>query len=374
MENNSSFDFLQLLGPDVSTSILLLLDDPAHLVRASSVSRSWRQFVIENGFSKQLCVKLFPEVAGVIHAIDVDNVILPAQVGSSHSKALGKLEKDHNVYSILARGLSSSFRNDCISEAICATSTDNYPEESIRNTLDPRDRLEANKASYWSSKGSSDPAEPEKLTYGLISDLCFITEVNIQPFQAYFQYGFPIYSAKAVRFRMGHLKNTEFIEVFHTDESYDWTYVSPEFPMTQENCLQKFKLPQPVLCIGGSLQVELLGRVQTQEMDGLFYICVSHVQVVGRTLLSGFDVKFTEQPGKCIIRYCPEDKNSTSPERESTPDIGESSRRLNTFTARLMRRAGGWERVIMNTLLRSITAEGNDDSDNESDEEMVTEE
>lgn len=40
----------------------------------------------------------------------------------------------------------------------------------------------------------------------------------------------------------------------------------------QESCLQKFMLPEPVLCIGGILQIELLGRVQTQEMDGLYYI------------------------------------------------------------------------------------------------------
>ena len=40
----------------------------------------------------------------------------------------------------------------------------------------------------------------------------------------------------------------------------------------QENSLQKFKLPEPVLCIGGYLQIELLGRVQKQEMDGLYYI------------------------------------------------------------------------------------------------------
>lgn len=96
------------------------------------------------------------------------------------------------------------------------------------------------------------------------------------------------------------------------DDKFTWTYTSPEFPMSQvcfltsmivlftslwmidatskasvhifytrvlnclsfnqEYCLQKFKLPEPVLCIGGYLQVELLGRVQKQEMDDLYYI------------------------------------------------------------------------------------------------------
>lgn len=56
--------------------------------------------------------------------------------------------------------------------------------------------------------------------------------------------------------------------------SYDHSYISDSAQITylQLNIPQKFKLPKPVLCIGGYLQIELLGRVQRQEMDGLFYI------------------------------------------------------------------------------------------------------
>lgn len=208
---------------------------------------------------------------------------------------------------------------------------------------------------------------------------------------AFFQPGLPIYSARAVRFRMGHPKSPNFEgdpsdESCH-DDKFVWTYTSQEFPMAQVNSstlaiylsclyvfvfggivaindqnwkygtwqfdfisqilsfssdshsvftcwlklpfkmpleilnftspfpsdtyiiimdflckhvwklslhswsytrlcvvptllkwlvqvsrLQKFKLPEPVLCIGGYLQIELLGRVQRQEMDGLYYI------------------------------------------------------------------------------------------------------
>jgi hypothetical protein len=125
--------------------------------------------------------------------------------------------------------------------------------------------------------------------------------------------------------------------------------------------LQKFKLPEAVLCIGGILQVELLGRVQKQEMDGLYYIwsvshcfkappklgcyfhlfvhssyhcfasfsflhnqvvfvclfvsyfllimfwcSVSHVQVVGRPLSSPFDIEINNSSGKCTLKYNPE--------------------------------------------------------------------
>lgn len=36
--------------------------------------------------------------------------------------------------------------------------------------------------------------------------------------------------------------------------------------------LQSFKLSHPVLCIGGVIQVELLGRTQMQHMDQQYYI------------------------------------------------------------------------------------------------------
>nr|XP_009772132.1 PREDICTED: uncharacterized protein LOC104222590 [Nicotiana sylvestris] len=50
--------------------------------------------------------------------------------------------------------------------------------------------------------------------------------------------------------------------------------INGKCPMTpvEENSLQKFRLAKPVLSIGGILQVELLRRVQRQEMDGLYYI------------------------------------------------------------------------------------------------------
>ncbi|GMP70148.1 hypothetical protein CsSME_00029120 [Camellia sinensis var. sinensis] len=211
-------DFLQWLGPDTSMNILMCLKDPSDLIRVCSVSSSWRRF---------------------------------------------------------ARGLTSFVRKDCLSEAIFASSTDNYPEESIQNTLEPSDRVEQ-RASYWSSEGESDPTVPEILDYKLISKLCLITEIHVQPFQA-----------RAVRFRMGRPRSSmeigsDFRDEFEAgrespDYAFEWTYTSPEFPMAQENCLQKFKLPEPVLCIGGILQVELLGRVQRQELDGLFYIWLQHL-------------------------------------------------------------------------------------------------
>ncbi|KAL6981881.1 hypothetical protein U1Q18_023497, partial [Sarracenia purpurea var. burkii] len=139
-------------------------------------------------------------------------------------------------------------------------------------------------------------------------NLCVITEISVQPFQAFFQPGHPTYSAKSVRFRMGHPISPidglgDWPSHLPVDDKFLWTYTSPEFSMAQENCLQKFKLPEPVLCIGGFVQIELLGRVQTQETDGLFYICVCRVEIMGQPLFPVFDVEILDPSGKFILKY-----------------------------------------------------------------------
>ncbi|EEF50465.1 F-box protein At4g00755 [Ricinus communis] len=301
----TGMDFFSWLDYDTVMRILMCLEDPSDLVRVSSVSRSWRHFVIANGLCKQLCLRMFPCLHSVDHVTEPDSMKNPLGIGCSKSMEWETLEREHRVFAFLARGCTSFALKECISEAISASSTDNYPGESIHNTLEPRDRI-ARRASYWSSKGQSNPAVPETLIYKLVADICLITEISVHPFQAFFQPGTPIYSANSVRFRMGHLKAPEDDPMSEPcDNCADdvvWTYTSPEFAMAQENRLQKFELPEPVLCIGGILQVELLGRVQKQEMDGLFYICVSHVQVLGRPLSPAFTFEILERSGKFVLK------------------------------------------------------------------------
>ncbi|KAL2550347.1 F-box protein [Forsythia ovata] len=284
MEGSS--DFVELLGPDLSVKILTCLEDPSDLVRVSAVSISWRQFVIANGLSMQLWHRMFPDVSSLDGIFEVKNMIDGMEFKTDDSTGSALLERDHRVYAFLTRGLTSYTRKDCILDAICASSTDNFPEESIKNTLEPSDFVD-HRTSYWSSKGESDAAVSEALIYRLAARLCVISEIHVKPYQAYFQYGFPIYSCKAVRFLVGHQKvplevQSDELDEFRdiqqfSDDKYVWTYASPEFPMAQENRLQKFKLPEPVLCIGEILKVELLGRVQTQETDGtvlyMHYTC-----------------------------------------------------------------------------------------------------
>lgn len=125
---------------------------------------------------------MFPELSGAAHIIEVDNVIEPVRYKVGNSMNWECLKRNHKVYAFLALGLIPFMRKNCIAEAVCASSTDNYPEESIQNTLEPRDRTEF-RASYWSSKGEHDPSVPETLVYKLISKICVVTEIHVQPFQ-----------------------------------------------------------------------------------------------------------------------------------------------------------------------------------------------
>ncbi|KAL3834487.1 hypothetical protein ACJIZ3_009223 [Penstemon smallii] len=352
---NDSRDFIEWLGHDMSLKILMLLENPCDLVRVSAVSSSWRQFVIANGLSKKLCLRMFPQASTFAHVVEVKRPVETVGTGMNDSSEWIRLEREHRVYASLTQGLISFPCKDCISDAICASSTDNYPEESIINTLEPSDRVD-HRASYWSSQGARSLDAPETLIYKLAAQLCLITEVHIHPFQAYFQFGFPIYSAKAVRFHIGHPKvplependyNDEFLNFQEfSDDKFEWTYTSQEFPMAHENRLQKFRFPEPVLCIGGILKVELLGRVQTQEIDGQYYICITHVQVVGRPLSPAFDVELLDEQGKCTLKYYPESLYRLSPAKSLEGESSSSSpSRFHRFSASIRT----WEQMIVNT-------------------------
>lgn len=314
-------NFLELLQLDMAIKILDSLDDPTDIIRSCCVSRIWHRFVISNGICKKLCLRLFPLLSKVASVMESPSTTRnPSLIRYNDISEWETLEREHRIYAILARILTTSTPSECISEAVSASSTDNYPQESIGNTLDPRDQI-LRRPTYWSSKGNSNTEVPETLIYKLLTNFCLVTEISVQPFQAYFQLPeCPIYSARAVRFRMGHPRNPGEIDndlrelplQLPADDKFVWTYTSPEFPMNQEITLQKFKLPVPVLCIGGYLQIELLGRIQKQKMDALYYICVNHVKALG-VLSPVFDAEIVEPSGKFLLKYLPENENQPLP-------------------------------------------------------------
>ncbi|XP_010540272.1 PREDICTED: F-box protein At4g00755 [Tarenaya hassleriana] len=365
-------DFLNCLETDMSIKILSCLDDPSDLVRVTAVSRSWQELVVKCGLCKQLCLRTFPQLSRLDHVIHPsDSNEESSEAESSNLMEWRSLERDHKVYAFLARARLPSPVKSCISEAVVASSTDNFPAESIFNTLEPRDRLGAT-PSYWSSQGQEKSSVPETLLYKLMGDVCVVTEINIQPFRAYFQRGSPIYSANYVRFRMGHYKPSSDnwkTEPAHSaiESNYVWTYISQEFPMAQESRLQNFKFPEPVLCIGGYLLVELLGRVQRQEMDGLYYICVSHVKVMGRSLGGVFGAEIMDQTGKFALKVlsykepqATEEEEGLSAEAGETPNSRPPRRNLQQLLNFLHRHPLDVDEYVW--------AESDDDDDDDEEE------
>jgi len=201
--------------------------------------------------------------------------------------------------------------------AVEATSTD-HPEESIGNVLSLETRVLSSffKLCYWSSKGSESPMASEALVFKLSHFLTVVNAVQIRPFEAHFQRGSPIYAPLFVRFSFGELGACETHDLSKDDElaaelseedeededeerdlwttdrhhhrqkkkkgSDDlWKWRSKLYPMEQVNALQTFRFP-PTLCCGGYVKIELLGRTQRQEIDNLYYLCLSHVKVLGR--------------------------------------------------------------------------------------------
>ncbi|XP_057870659.1 F-box protein At4g00755 isoform X4 [Cryptomeria japonica] len=391
LENGN--DLLQQIGADNARSVLQYLETPADLARISAVSRFWRHFVAENQCSRGLCIKLFPEVSRFVCAFEIGQQVNFEGASLSKVTEWKNIEREHRVYTQLARDLMEpATENNCIQHPISASSTDIFPDESIMYTLHPS-AIEDDRPSYWSSQGESNSDVPETLTYRLSSRLCVVHEVKIHPFQAYFQMGLPIYSAKAVRIRLGRTRSSTLLTSGMLDgmmsadrsasEDYVWTYISPEFPMQQEDKLQTFRLPKPVLCIGGILQIELLGRVQRQEMDGLYYICVCHARVVGRPLPAAYDFEALDQEEKYILKYsdrlecCGSLSEDLSRGSSEEYEAGGSSGWL-SLSERIRRiRAGRvllWNQSILKALLGNIVAAIlmiPDDEDSDGDDDIL---
>ncbi|KAH7331827.1 hypothetical protein KP509_20G052200 [Ceratopteris richardii] len=283
-----------------------------------------------------MCIKQFPELGNYFRCLSSSGNLGTLSEASLHKCSSPSRKNDAgSVYmSLLKSLLEPPIQRTCIAEPLHASSTDNLPTESIAQTLFPKPQYtDEHSYSYWSSKGESNVDVPEMLTYRLVSDICVVHSIKIQPFLAFFQSGHPIYSAKMVRFRFGYprIKKRHWSGLFQSlvahrsqkasMDDYVWTYVSPEFPMRQENILQTFELPRPTVCIGGILQVEFMGREQTQSSDNLYYICISHVYVSGRPIL-GFKLENMLTNQKVLLRQLTEeDKGSLSNQQSLDPFI-----------------------------------------------------
>jgi len=141
--------------------------------------------------SKMQCLRLFPEVScftrieqSATSASSSNNGVNEEDAGSTATATAWESHKrEQRVYMRLVHALLSDRTwKGCIAACIGASSTDNFPEEGIQNTLVPGDHMN-DMESYWSSGGQEGPGVPEFLVYKLCSDLCLIDEIRIQPFR-----------------------------------------------------------------------------------------------------------------------------------------------------------------------------------------------
>lgn len=98
------------------------------------------------------------------------------------------------------------------------------------------------------------------------------------------------------------------------------------------------------------------------------FCSVSHVKVLGRPLLSPFDVEIVEPSGKCTLKYHPAGESPESSLTSVKDDDGDSGARsrLRAFTARLLeRRIRSWEQMVVSTVVTARVVVDSDESDDE---------
>jgi hypothetical protein len=185
-------------------------------------------------------------------------------------------------------------------EALAASSTD-HVYEGASNTLSA---LTVNthqhghmwaQPCYWSSSGSHTPETRDWLLYRLCSRVCIVHAVQLQPYHADFQAPLhgdptrPLYAPSRLRVQvnpMAALNADGWSDdvLIASDVVKEWAYTSDAFPVQPRNELQTFWLPKPVFCVGGMLRIVLEGRIEQQEADGEYYVCICRATALGQPL------------------------------------------------------------------------------------------
>lgn len=90
------------------------------------------------------------------------------------------------------------------------------------------------------------------------------------------------------------------------------------------------------------------------------------MKVLGRPLLSPFDVEIIDPSGKCTLKYLPVGEIPESSLSSARDEDGGAHCRLRTFTARLMERGvRSWEQMILSAILGARVVFDSDESDDE---------
>ncbi|GAB4815952.1 hypothetical protein N2152v2_002998 [Parachlorella kessleri] len=347
-----------------------------------------RILVVQFQLWKQACQAAHKPLACVAPAVDLEEV--PGQFGAQQWPHVDEGRTSAFYKRLYYRLSAPQARESLIASAIAASSTD-HPQERVDHLLSPIAHSRS-LLCYWSSAGSEDENSVEVLSFALAHPLCLVRRIDLRPFKAFFQTGNPVYSPKAVRFRLGGMdcfgpqgkplprmvlqQGAERVRPgslargtraaleaaaeaaaahggapaahqlpagAHLWEGFgglgpvllgpgvfvgagavfgpeveplppgpqpgegqrrrrlqpeapllpaSTVWQSPVFPMQQADLLQEFEI-EPTLCVGGLLQIELLGKVQRQEPDHLLYACLAYVRALGVPL---YNFRVVEDP------------------------------------------------------------------------------
>ncbi|GLT84522.1 hypothetical protein SLE2022_027470 [Rubroshorea leprosula] len=330
------------LNNDVLEKIVRHLDDPSDIVRVSCVSREWRYFVIANGFAKHLCLRMFPQLSRVDHVVEPASMAKSLVAVGPSNMERETWKKEHKPCAFFARGFPErqmvvavgpsnmeweTLKKRCRACGFWARGFMSFPEKQMdvavgTSNLEWETLKKEHRAYAFLARGFmsfpekrmvkvryrasyENPVFPIILTYKLVDDICVVTEIRKKIFRGppHFQSQWGMDSAKSIQFRMGHLNSFNDDNPLHKlspdslGDKFVWTYTSPEFPVVQEDLSQSFKLPEPVLCIGGRLQIVLRG-------DGSFNFIgrTPHFKVFGRPLSPAFKAEMLGPSGNFVLK------------------------------------------------------------------------
>lgn len=322
------------------------------LLRAEATCRTFKRAIEGHRLWAAKAATALPEVAHLINDMDTSDLEGSPQYSAN---PLRGMSPDDAALRRLSAGCKRLFSSaaataepetcSLISAAVASTSTD-HPQEGVESMLYPVVRTQR-LTCYWSSSGSASADSGEQVVFRLVHPLCLVTAVQLRPFRAFFQAGDPIYAPQRVSVGLGglpfaalwlgpapaaeeararlnsrhfprppghpglHLAAARDREAAWAGEPSappppsnprrtwrDWMTLTQEVPVAQEDRVQTVQLPRRELCVGGYLHLNLLGRTQRQDADGLFYTCLGYVRAVGRPLYH-FSVVSETLPG-CV--------------------------------------------------------------------------
>lgn len=195
-----------------------------------------------------------------------------------------------------------------ISDVLWASSTDSQHESAL-NVLDDRvecDSEDESDACYWSSAGGPEDGT-ETLVFQLLSSVCLVESVEVAAFRASFQGDDVVYAPKALRISLGEHRArsasdrplacarracelamlTRARAPGHAPPRERaaglavFDYSSPLYELECTDAPQRLQLPRALMTCGDVLRIDLVGKYQQQEEDGLFYTCLSYVHCFG---------------------------------------------------------------------------------------------